>query len=590
MAISKWMDQLDDMELVCRYAETSSEEAFAMLVTRYVDMVHSAAMRQVHDPHLAEEITQTVFVLLARKARSLTRETLLAGWLHRAIRFTASDTLRSQRRRMSRETQAMDNFSANQDDRPWQDIEPRLDEALEGLGEQDRQALLLRFFRKLSLKDLGQKLGITEDAAQKRVARAVDRLRDFYARRGATVSASALAAMLGVHAVQAAPAALTATILSAATGVAAGLASSTLPMTAMKLILTTKAKTAAITLALAAVATSTVIQQNTAKRLRQENAELGEEVQGLQASLSARPVFAAKELIGEQDLEQLRRQAAEVHQLRGEVALLRRLNLELVAGATPQTERTEADDPDATAGLDPMERMNLGKELLRQGRPADALGHYLWCFDEGLKASPAFAGVRLSFLLKEIAELGNAYPPAREALRTRRDTLEARLEPGSSDAYQILELTALNEKLNEPQKNLELAGRLDPGGPARATIYRGVADQLIAEQRYAELVDVAAPEDVYGHQLATLETTQKLLEGKPTAALAREGLRQNLFKTGVAGVEALAGAGYTERALALARQILSADGSPDTRKLLIERAQIAGNSELVEALTETPLR
>jgi RNA polymerase sigma factor (sigma-70 family) len=215
------MDQLDDMELVRRYVENSSEEAFAMLVARYVDMVHSAALRQVRDPHLAEEITQTVFVLLARKARSLSRGTILAGWLHRATRFTAADTLRGQRRRMLRETQAMDDFSANQDDRPWQDIEPCLDEALEGLGEEDREALLLRFFRKLSLKDLGQKLGITEDAAQKRVARAVDRLRDFYARRGATVSASALAGMLGAHAVQAAPAALTASILSAATGAAA---------------------------------------------------------------------------------------------------------------------------------------------------------------------------------------------------------------------------------------------------------------------------------------------------------------------------------------------------------------------------------
>lgn len=487
----------------------------------------------------------------------------------------------------------MDDFSANQDDRPWQDIEPCLDEALEGLGEQDREALLLRFFRKLSLKDLGQKLGITEDAAQKRVARAVDRLRDFYARRGATVSASALAGMLGAHAVQAAPTALTASILSAATGAAAGLASSTLPITAMKLILTTKVKAAVVTLALAGLATSTLIQQNTAKRLRQENAELGEEVLGLRASLSTRPVGAAKELIGEEDLEQLRRQAAEVHQLRGEVALLRRMNLELAAGATPQTGQREAEDPsgsDGAGGLDPMERMNLGKELLRQGRPADALEHYLWCFDEGLKASPAFAGVRLSFLLQEIAELGNAYPPAREALRTRRDKLEARLEPGSSDAYQIFELTALNEKLNEPQKNLELVDRLEPGSPARAAIYRGVADQLIAEQRYAELVDIAVPEDVYGNQLATFETTQKLLEGKPTAALAQEGLRRNLVKTGVAGVEALAGAGYTERALALARQILRADGTPDTRKLLIERAQIAGDSELAEALTETSFR
>jgi hypothetical protein len=321
-------------------------------------------------------------------------------------------------------------------------------------------------FAMLVTRDLGHKLGITEDAAQKRVARAVDRLRDLYVRRGATFSASALAAMLGAHAVQAAPAALTATILSAAAGVSAGLASSSLSITAMKLMLTTKVKTAAVTLVLAAVATSTVIQQNTAKQLRQKNAELGNEVRGLQASLSARPVSAAKELIGEQELEQLRRQAAEVHSLRGEVALLGRLNQELVAAAPSQFEQTEANDRNAGAGLDPMERMNLGKELLREGRPADALGHYLWCFDEGMKATPAFAGVRLSFLLREIADLGKAYPPAREALRTRRDTLEARLKPGSSDAYQILELTALNEKLNEPQKNLDLAGRfleLHPG-------------------------------------------------------------------------------------------------------------------------------
>jgi hypothetical protein len=353
-------------------------------------------------------------------------------------------------------------------------------------------------------------------------------------------------------------------------------------------MLTTKFKAAAVTLALAALATSTVIQQNTAKQLRHKNVELGDQIAGLEASLSARPLFATPELIGEQELEQLRRQAAEVHPLRAEVALLRQLNQELVAAAPSQIEQTDTGEPNSGAGLDPMERMNLGKDLLRQGRPADALKHFLWCLDEGMKASPAFAGVRMSYLLQEITDLGNAYPPAREALRIRRDALQARLNLGSSDAYQILELTALNEKLNEPQKNLDLAAQLEPDSPARSIIYKGVADQLIAEQRYAELIHIAAPEEVYGNQLATLETTQKLLEGKPTAAMARESLRRNLIKAGVAGVEALAGAGYTERALALARQILSADHSPDTRPQLIERAQRAGYPGLAEALLETP--
>src|SRR6266550_787226 len=137
----------DDMDLVRQYAQGSSEEAFATLVSRHLNLVYSVALRRVRDPHLAEEITQAVFIILARKAAALGPKTILPGWLCRTARYASADALKIQHRRQVREQEAhMQSILSEPEPDAWQQIAPLLDSAMEQLGQKDHDALALRFF------------------------------------------------------------------------------------------------------------------------------------------------------------------------------------------------------------------------------------------------------------------------------------------------------------------------------------------------------------------------------------------------------------------------------------------------------------
>jgi len=190
---------MDDWKLLQNYIERDSQAAFQTIMTRYLNFVHALALRHVKDSQLAEEVTQAVFVLLAKKAPSFRRGTILSGWLFRTTRFVASRAARTEQRRMRREQEAFQMQQLSTADDTWRRISPIIDEALESLGKTDRNAILLRYFNDKSHHETAALLGVSEEAAKKRVTRAVEKLRHFFARRGIALSAALLASAVAAN-------------------------------------------------------------------------------------------------------------------------------------------------------------------------------------------------------------------------------------------------------------------------------------------------------------------------------------------------------------------------------------------------------
>ena len=220
------MQTTDDSTLLRRYSDEKSEDAFGELVARHVNLVYSVALRQAGNHHKAEEITQAVFIILARKARSLRNCAALSGWLYQTARLTAANFMRSEIRRVRREQEAYMQSLLNEPAADvWPQVAPQLEDAMGALNQKDRDAIVLRYFERRSLQEVGVVCGTSENAATKRVNRAVEKLRGHLASRGITTTATALSAAITANAVQAAPAGLAATI-SAAALVALGISAS----------------------------------------------------------------------------------------------------------------------------------------------------------------------------------------------------------------------------------------------------------------------------------------------------------------------------------------------------------------------------
>ena len=242
------MAEIDDLQLLEDYVARNSQEAFAELVRRYVNLVYSVAWRQLNNADQAQDVTQAVFLILAQKAAKLPKATVLSGWLYQTARLTSSTFIRGEMRRQRREQEAyMQSMIDEPSSEPaWEQLSPLLEEAMARLGDKERDAVVLRFFEGKSFAEAATALRLNESAAKKRVGRAVEKLRSFFLKRGVPLSAVALTGAIGTHSVQAAPAGLAATI-SATTAVKGAVVSAstlTLIKTTIKIMAWTKAKTA----------------------------------------------------------------------------------------------------------------------------------------------------------------------------------------------------------------------------------------------------------------------------------------------------------------------------------------------------------
>jgi RNA polymerase sigma factor (sigma-70 family) len=358
---------VSDLDLLKQFARDHSQDAFSEIVRRHVDLVYSAALRQVRSSQLAEEVAQSVFSDLARNAGKLKPDTVLTPWLYAVTRRTAVDVARKESRRQLREQIAVEMNSMNATANDWNEIGPLLDDAMAALDETDRSVILLRFFENKSLREVGESLKISDDAAQKRASRAVERLREFFSKRNVTVGASGLAVLLAANAVQAAPVGLAAAISAAA--VLTGAAATAMAITATKVIAMTTMQKIIIGAALAAAVGTGAFEVRQASQLREQNATLQQQlaplsaqIQQLQLSLSDATNQIAG-LMEENGQLETKSNEDELLKLRNEVTLLKK-------GANET--QGETSNPTELIAIEWMEKANLLKQYLDQ-HPSESI-------------------------------------------------------------------------------------------------------------------------------------------------------------------------------------------------------------------------
>lgn len=353
-----------DNELLGHYAKTRSEDAFAEIVRRHVNLVYSTALRRVNgDEHLARDVAQTVFTDLARKAGTLAHRQNLSGWLYTSAHFVAANVVRGENRRRNREEQYMRepindvSHAAASSGEDWVTLRPALDDAMHRLKEADREALLLRYFENRQFAEVGAKLGLNEDAARKRVDRALDKLRGIFAKQGIATTA-AFASIISANAIQTAPANLAATLATASmTTVGTGTT-----FTLLKIMTATQLKLGVGALVVAGVTTVLVMQHQAQNRLRAENEALQQQLAQAQAQNQGLQAAATNQSNALTDA-----QMNELLRLRGEVSRLRQQTNQLGKAAVklkqskPTQQNNEDVDPETQMAR---ARMNDQKQLI----------------------------------------------------------------------------------------------------------------------------------------------------------------------------------------------------------------------------------
>jgi len=330
----------NDAELLEHYAREGSEADFVELVGRHLNLVYGAALRQAAgSTALAEDITQAVFTELARKAATLKRHPALSGWLYTCVRHTASNYRRSERRRQQREQTVCMMSEHETPDRAnllWDELKPVLDDALHSLADKDRTAVVLRFLQERSFREVGEALGLAENAARMRVDRALEKLRGLLAQRGITSTASGLATALTVGTTFSAPSGMAASVASSAMATV-GISTAGTSTTIATIMTMTKVKVGLAAILVTAGVGVPMWQRSQVDRLEKENANLQAQLAGLPA-LHAE----AEQLRGvETDRDEIERLREEQWQMTRQIARLRgQLSLALAEGS--QTQQPQA--------------------------------------------------------------------------------------------------------------------------------------------------------------------------------------------------------------------------------------------------------
>jgi RNA polymerase sigma factor (sigma-70 family) len=335
------VNEKSDQELLREYAREKSDAAFADLVHRHLDFVYSAALRLVVDRHLAEDVTQAVFAAASRHAGDLQGVVVFSAWLHRTTRNQAAMLVRGEARRRARENEAAAMTDAPiESGEVWEKLAPHLDDALGQLESEDRDALLLRFFEKKTAREIGERLGLSPEAAQKRMARALERLRAIFARQGLSISGATLGTVISAQGAQVAPGALGTAVLAACSS-AAGV--SLVSTSMFSVMASTKIKTAWVAMLTAGLGTTVLVQYQTNNHLREEMATLK----------AAPPPAEIKQPAVEpnEKLEALRRGHLELMRLRAEVTALRQQAREHAAAAAELSASKEIPTPAQPAAL-----------------------------------------------------------------------------------------------------------------------------------------------------------------------------------------------------------------------------------------------
>jgi len=539
-----------DAALLEQFVSGHRPEAFTELVRRHLGLVYRAALRQVGDADLAEDVAQTVFTDLARKAASLRGRETLSGWLHTSTRYAALKARRSQQRRQVREQETYAMHSAPSDSIEWNRLRPVIDDALHTLAQSDRDVVLLRFFGGRSYSEIGSQIGLPEDTVRVRVNRALEKLARTLRKRGVVSTAAALAVALGAEPTASIPIRLAAQLSSGALAGAVVGAGTIVATTWLAILATAGAVTA-----------GGIAVHQTRERSRLE-AELADAIRG-RAQLAER-----LRSTGEKLSRATHQAAAEAADTASLLTAISRMN----APSNDAKANAKAPSEDEVKA-----RFARAQKLDREGHWEEALPEYVWCFDEGMVRIQSYSGVRRSFLTSALGRLAQKFPDARVAIEARIAQAEQSMSASKNNFDAASDYAALNHALDQDDRTLAYYERLSADDPRRTVLGGGyLYDSFVSSKRYEDAVQSRPYERTL--QTFTLMSGQLATGAIPAAALP--GMRSKMIEDAAKSVEALAGAGDLAHAREFAAKVLALDPSPTTQSLLQTHAARAGHPEV----------